>query len=158
DHTYWRECIDTAAAEGERVLGCATSAAGPDVERLTFRVVETGLTFLGVAGFIDPPRQEAVAAVAACRLAGLDVQVITGDHNGTAIAIARKLAIADDPKALDGSALDAMPDEELRRIVEDISVFARATPEHKLRIVRALQANGHIVAMTGDGVNDAPAV
>lgn len=158
DHTYWRECIDTAAAEGERVLGFATSAAGPDVERLTFGVVETGLTFLGVAGFIDPPREEAVAAVAECRSAGIAVKMITGDHNGTAIAIARKLAIADDPKALDGSALDAMPDEELRRIVEDISVFARATPEHKLRIVRALQANGHIVAMTGDGVNDAPAV
>ncbi|MCT7668097.1 HAD-IC family P-type ATPase [Shinella kummerowiae] len=158
DRAYWRERIDAAAAEGERVLGFATIAAGPDIGRLTFGMVETGLTFLGVAGFIDPPREEAVAAVAECRSAGIAVKMITGDHNGTAAAIARKLAIADDPKALDGSALDAMPDEELRRIVEEASVFARATPEHKLRIVRALQANGHIVAMTGDGVNDAPAV
>ncbi len=158
DHAYWHQRIDALAAEGERVLGFATSAAGLDGERLTFGMVETGLTFLGVAGFIDPPREEALAAVAECRSAGIAVKMITGDHNGTAVAIARKLAIADDPKALDGSALDAMPDDELRRIVEDVSVFARTTPEHKLRIVRALQANGHIVAMTGDGVNDAPAV
>ncbi len=158
DHDYWRERIDAAAAEGERVLGFAMRTVGTDVERLTFAMVETGLTFLGVAGFIDPPREEAIAAVAQCRSAGIAVKMITGDHNGTAVAIARKLAIADDPKALEGSALDAMADEELRRIVEEVSVFARATPEHKLRIVRALQANGHIVAMTGDGVNDAPAV
>ena len=158
DHAYWRRRIDAAASEGERVLGFAVRTVGTDVERLTFAMVETGLTFLGVAGFIDPPREEAIAAVAECRSAGIAVKMITGDHNGTAVAIARKLAIADDPKALEGSALDTMPDEELRRVVEEVSVFARATPEHKLRIVRALQANGHIVAMTGDGVNDAPAV
>lgn len=158
DPAYWRQRIDAAAAEGERVLGFAVGTAGRDVERLTFAMVETGLTFLGVAGFIDPPREEAIAAVAECRSAGIAVKMITGDHNGTAVTIARKLAIADDPKALEGSALDAMTDEDLRRIVEEVSVFARATPEHKLRIVRALQANGHIVAMTGDGVNDAPAV
>ncbi|MEW9612431.1 HAD-IC family P-type ATPase [Shinella sp. S4-D37] len=158
DPAYWRQRIDAAAAEGERVLGFAVGAVGRDVERLTFAMVETGLTFLGVVGFIDPPREEAIAAVAECRSAGIAVKMITGDHNGTAVAIARNLAIADDPKALEGSALDAMKDEDLRRVVEEISVFARATPEHKLRIVRALQANGHIVAMTGDGVNDAPAV
>lgn len=158
DHLYWRQRIDAAASEGERVLGFAVRTVGADVERLTFAMAETDFTFLGIAGFIDPPREEAIAAVAECRSAGIAVKMITGDHNGTAVAIARKLAIADDPKALEGSALDTMPDEELRRIVEEVSVFARATPEHKLRIVRALQANGHIVAMTGDGVNDAPAV
>ncbi|WP_421578338.1 HAD-IC family P-type ATPase [Shinella sp. M31] len=158
DHDYWRERIDTAAGEGERVLGFAMGTVGTDVERLTFGMVETGLTFLGIAGFIDPPREEAMAAVAECRSAGIAIKMITDDHNGTAVAIARKLAIADAPKALDGSALDAMSDEDLRRTVEEVSVFARTTPEHKLRIVRALQANGYVVAMTGDGVNDAPAV
>ncbi|WP_411034859.1 HAD-IC family P-type ATPase [Shinella sp. BYT-45] len=158
DQSYWRERIDAAAAEGERVLGFAVRTVGTDVQRLTFDLVETGLTFLGITGFIDPPREEAIAAVAECRSAGIAVKMITGDHNGTAVAIARKLAIAEDPKALEGSALDSMAEDELRSIVEEVSVFARATPEHKLRIVRALQANGHIVAMTGDGVNDAPAV
>ncbi len=158
DAGYWQECIDACAEGGERVLGFATLATGPEVERLDFAMVESGLTFLGLAGFIDPPRDEAIAAVAECRSAGIAIKMITGDHKGTAAAIARQLAIADDPKVLEGAALDGMPDERLRRVVEEVSVFARATPEHKLRIVNALQANGHIVAMTGDGVNDAPAV
>ena len=158
DPAYWRRHIDAAAAQGERVLGFATALADPRSDRLRFDMVETGLTFLGICGFIDPPRPEAVAAVAECRSAGIAVKMITGDHNGTALAIARQLAISDAPKALEGGALDAMPDEALRRAVEEVSVFSRATPEHKLRIVRALQENGHIVAMTGDGVNDAPAV
>ena len=158
DHDWWRERVDTAAAQGERVLAFATKTVGTDVERLEFGTVESGLTLLGVAGFVDPPRDEAIAAVAECRSAGIAVKMITGDHYGTAVAIARQLAIADDPQVLEGGALDGMPDDELRRTVERVAVFARATPEHKLRIVRALQANGHIVAMTGDGVNDAPAV
>ncbi|WP_104493437.1 cation-transporting P-type ATPase [Paracoccus denitrificans] len=158
DPGYWQECIDACAAGGERVLGFADMAVGPGVERLDFDMVEGGLTFLGLAGFIDPPRDEAIAAVAECRSAGIAIKMITGDHKGTAAAIARQLDIADDPKVLEGAALDGMPDETLRRVVEEVSVFARATPEHKLRIVNALQANGHIVAMTGDGVNDAPAV
>ncbi|RDD96166.1 cation-transporting P-type ATPase [Paracoccus pantotrophus] len=158
DPGYWQECIDACAEGGERVLGFASLAAGPEVERLDFAMVESGLTFLGLAGFIDPPRDEAIAAVAECRSAGIAIKMITGDHKGTAAAIARQLAIADDPKVLEGTALDGMPDERLRQVVEEVSVFARATPEHKLRIVNALQANGHIVAMTGDGVNDAPAV
>jgi len=158
DPGYWQARIDACAAGGERVLGFATLAVGPETERLGFDMVETGLTFLGLAGFIDPPRDEAIAAVAECRSAGIAIKMITGDHKGTAAAIARQLAIADDPKVLEGAALDGMPDETLRRVVEEVSVFARATPEHKLRIVDALQANGHIVAMTGDGVNDAPAV
>ena len=158
DHAYWQQRIDTAAAGGERVLGFATMVPGAEVDRMTFEAVTSGLTFLGVVGFIDPPREEAIAAVAECRAAGIAVKMITGDHNGTAKAIARQLAIADDPKAIDGAALDALSDAELCRVVEEVSVFARTTPEHKLRIVRALQANGHIVAMTGDGVNDAPAL
>jgi len=158
DPRYWQARIDACTESGERVLGFAGKPAGPEIERLDFAMVECGLTFLGLAGFIDPPRDEAVAAVAECRSAGIAVKMITGDHRGTAAAIARQLAIADDPKVLEGAALDGTADERLRRVVEEVSVFARATPEHKLRIVNALQANGHIVAMTGDGVNDAPAV
>ncbi|THK39222.1 HAD family hydrolase [Ensifer sp. MPMI2T] len=158
DHAYWRRCIDAAAAGGERVLGFAKRTVGQDVERLSFQTVEAELTFLGVTSLIDPPREEAIEAVAQCRSAGIAVKMITGDHNGTAVAIARQLAIADDPRAIEGAVLDAMSDEQLRTIAEDVSVFPRTTPEHKLRIVRALQANGNIVAMTGDGVNDAPAV
>ncbi len=158
DTAYWRAQIDEAAAHGERVLGFAVKRADAAMERLGFDAVETSLTFLGIVGFIDPPREEAIAAVAECRSAGIAVKMITGDHSGTALAIARQLAIADDPKAIEGSALEAISDDDLRKVVREVSVFARTTPEHKLRIVRALQANGEIVAMTGDGVNDAPAV
>ncbi|CAH1674062.1 putative cation-transporting ATPase F [Hyphomicrobiales bacterium] len=158
DAKYWQQHIDDAAAKGERVLGFAVKTVGTGVERLDAGMVGTELTFLGVVGFIDPPRDEAIRAVAECRSAGITVKMITGDHSGTAVAIARQLSIADDPKAIDGAALDGISDEDLRKVAEEASVFSRATPEHKLRIVRALQANGHIVAMTGDGVNDAPAV
>lgn len=158
NHAYWQDRIDEAAANGERVLGFAMLPGDFTGERIDFAAVEHGLIFLGLVGFIDPPREEAVAAVAECRSAGIAVKMITGDHHGTAVAIARQLAIADNPKAIEGATLDAMSDEELSRVVEQISVFARTTPAHKLRIVRALQSNGHIVAMTGDGVNDAPAV
>ncbi|MEP9386435.1 HAD-IC family P-type ATPase [Mesorhizobium sp. KR9-304] len=158
DQHYWQRRITEAASDGERVLGFAMAEADGDSERLAFDTFESGLTFLGIVGFIDPPRAEAVAAVAECRAAGIAVKMITGDHNGTALAVARQLALADDPQALAGVAIDVMSDDELRNVVERVSVFSRTTPEHKLRIVRALQANGRIVAMTGDGVNDAPAV
>jgi magnesium-transporting ATPase (P-type) len=158
DAAYWRQRIDDAANHGERVLAFAMKSAAPGLERLDFQGVQHDLVFLGIVGFIDPPREEAISAVAECRSAGIAVKMITGDHNGTAVAIARQLAIADEPKAIEGAALDSMSDDELRKVAEEVSVFARAAPEHKLRIVRALQANGHIVAMTGDGVNDAPAV
>lgn len=158
DAGYWRERIAAAAAGGERVLGFAAASAPAALERLAFEDVETGLVFLGIVGFIDPPRDEAVAAVADCRSAGIAVRMITGDHVDTATAIARQLAIADDPKAMTGAEIDAIPDEDLGAVVETVSVFARTSPEHKLRIVRALQGNGHVVAMTGDGVNDAPSL
>ncbi|MCV3736988.1 cation-transporting P-type ATPase [Rhizobium sp. TRM96647] len=158
DAAYWRKRIAAAAANGERVLGLAAATAPAALERLTFEDVETGLVFLGIVGFIDPPREEAMAAVADCRSAGIAVKMITGDHVDTAAAIARQLAIADDPKAMTGAEIDAVADAELGAVVEAVSVFARTSPEHKLRIVRALQNNGHVVAMTGDGVNDAPSL
>ncbi|MEQ6334285.1 HAD-IC family P-type ATPase [Sphingobium sp. MK2] len=154
----WDDQIATAAAAGERVLGFATKKLAHGSERMAFSDLETGVEFLGLMGFIDPPREEAVRAIAECRSAGIDVKMITGDHVATALAIARQLDLADDPRAMTGADLDPLSDAQLQDMVPHIAVFARTSPEHKLRIVRALQANGAIVAMTGDGVNDAPSL
>jgi Ca2+-transporting ATPase len=122
--------------------------------------LESDLVFLGLAGMIDPPRAEAKGAIELCRKAGIKTVMITGDHKLTAVAIAKELGIMDNESdlALTGAELDKMSDEEFDKIVEEVSVYARVSPEHKLRIVRALKKKGHIVAMTGDGVNDAPAL
>ncbi len=157
DQGFWQERIATLAGEGQRVLGFATRTVAP-TGRLGFADVESGLVFLGIVGFIDPPRDEAVAAIAECRRAGIAVKMITGDHGATAAAIGRQLGLADNPEVMTGAELDPLTDEELRDTARRVSVFARTSPEHKLRIVRALQADGAIVAMTGDGVNDAPSL
>ncbi len=157
DETSWTARIAEAASHGERVLGFACKQVA-DSASLTFAEVENGMLFLGIAGFIDPPREEAVAAVAECRSAGIGVKMITGDHAATAEAIARQLGLADDPQVMTGAELDAISDSELPELARRTAVFARTNPEHKLRIVRALQSDGAIVAMTGDGVNDAPAL
>lgn len=121
--------------------------------------VESNLTFLGMAGMLDPPRPEAKEAIAACHQAGIKTIMITGDHVLTAQAIAKELQILPrHGKTMEGSALERISVEELKEIIDDIYVFARVSPEQKLKIVQALQANGHVVAMTGDGVNDAPAI
>jgi P-type Ca2+ transporter type 2C len=115
--------------------------------------------FLGLVGMMDPPRPEAREAVAEAHRAGVRPIMITGDHPVTAAAIAVELGIVErGARALVGSQLQAMGDEQLREAARDVSVYARVAPEHKLRIVRALKANGEIAAMTGDGVNDAPAL
>lgn len=121
--------------------------------------VESNLTFLGMVGMIDPPRPEAKEAIAACHQAGIKTIMITGDHVLTAQAIAKELKILPEQgKTMEGSSLERISVEELKEIIDDIYVFARVSPEQKLKIVQALQANGHVVAMTGDGVNDAPAI
>ena len=121
--------------------------------------LESGLTFLGLAGMIDPPRPEAAEAVALCRSAGIRPVMITGDHKLTAVAIAGKLGIlGEGDKALSGMELDALSDEALGHDLDNIGVYARVAPEHKVRIVKAFQSKGRVVAMTGDGVNDAPAL
>jgi Ca2+-transporting ATPase len=122
--------------------------------------LEHDLVFVGLAGMIDPPRAEANGAIELCRKAGIKTVMITGDHKLTAVAIAKELCIMENESdlALTGAELDKMSEEEFDKIVEDVSVYARVSPEHKLRIVRALKKKGHIVAMTGDGVNDAPAL
>ncbi|MFD2239121.1 cation-transporting P-type ATPase [Aureimonas populi] len=154
----WHEKIAQAAAQGERVLGFAARRAGPELAALGMDAVEEELRFLGLVGLIDPPREEALAAIADCRSAGISVKMITGDHQETATAIARQLNLADDPVAVTGVELDRVPDEALPALAARTSVFARTNPEHKLRIVRALQSTGAVVAMTGDGVNDAPSL
>jgi len=125
---------------------------------LNFDDVETGPTLLGFFGFADPPRDEAIKAVAECKRAGISVKMITGDHAVTAREIARQLGIADKPITRTGQDIEGLSDDALKAAALETHVFARTTPEHKLRLVQALQADGLTVAMTGDGVNDAPAL
>ena len=151
---------DAMAQQALRVLGSAyrdlDNASSAD---LTAPAVERDLVFVGLSGMYDPPRQEAKEAVAKCRAAGIRVVMITGDHPHTAMAIARELGIASgDDAALAGPELDKLSDAELRKIAPQVAVYARVTAEHKLRIIRAWKANDAVVAMTGDGVNDAPAI
>ncbi|HUF79821.1 MAG TPA: cation-transporting P-type ATPase [Burkholderiales bacterium] len=158
DRARWAERIAEAASAGERVLGFACRRVSAAAGRLSVEQVQGGLDFLGLAGFIDPPREEAIGAIAECRSAGIAVKMITGDHAATASAIARQLGLADDPRAVTGAELDRLGEDEFAARVRESAVFARTSPEHKLRIVRALRARGEIVAMTGDGVNDAPSL
>jgi magnesium-transporting ATPase (P-type) len=130
----------------------------PETRELAFADAESGLTLLGLLGLIDPPREEAVAAVRDCQAAGIRVKMITGDHAATAVAIARQLGIENPHAVATGAELDGLDDAALRRAARDTDVFARTAPEHKLRLVEALQADGAVLAMTGDGVNDAPAL
>ena len=151
--------VELLAAQGLRVLAFAARELPPGTSRLAHDDL-SGLTFVGLQAMIDPPRPEAIAAVKACRTAGISVKMITGDHAITAAAIARQIGLTAgaDPVALTGRELDELGDKELIETVQHTSVFARATPEQKLRLVEALQSRGQVVAMTGDGVNDAPAL
>lgn len=151
--------VDRLASEGLRVLALARTEFSESSSRLEERHVAHGLTFLGLQAMWDPPRPEAAAAVRHCRDAGIVVKMVTGDHLGTAREIARRMCLDDEPIcALSGKELEGLSEEELATAVEKAAVFARVTAEQKLHLVRALQAHGHVVAMTGDGVNDAPAL
>ncbi|WP_342665334.1 HAD-IC family P-type ATPase [Roseicyclus elongatus] len=158
DAEYWHARAHEIAAQGQRVLAVATKPADPGRQTLTFDDVDSDLMLLGLVGLIDPPREEAIAAVADCRAAGIRVKMITGDHAGTASAIARALGLENAQDVLTGAEIDRLSPPDLRRAAERTDVFARTSPEHKLRLVEALQAGGAAVAMTGDGVNDAPAL
>ena len=159
DTGYWQTQIDAQARAGRRLLALALAELPASHVQLTSADVQRGLTLLGLVAIIDPPRDEAVRAVAQCRAAGIGVKMITGDHAITAAAIAGQLGLADDGKAaVTGAQIEACDDARLRELAVHATVFARASPEHKLRLVRALQAEGHVVAMTGDGVNDGPAL
>ena len=161
DRDAIRAAVADMASRGLRVLAFARRHAPPDQHGLDHGHVAGGLCFLGLQGMIDPPRPEAVTAVGICRRAGVMVKMITGDHAVTAGVIARRVGLgaADGGVAtLDGGALERVADADLPAVAEATDVFARVAPEQKLRLVRALQARGHVVAMTGDGVNDAPAL
>jgi magnesium-transporting ATPase (P-type) len=159
DLEAWRQRADELAAAGQRVIAVASRAEPAANQNLAVEDVTRGeLTLLGLFGLIDPPREEAIAAVARCQEAGIRVKMITGDHAATAAAIGRALGIGDGRTALTGRALDTLDDAALAERALEVDVFARAAPAHKLRLVEALQSQGQVLAMTGDGVNDAPAL
>jgi Ca2+-transporting ATPase len=157
----WQQRIlqanEAMAADGKRVLGLALRSLD-SLGETSEDALEHDLTFIGMVGMIDPPRPEVRAAVATCRQAGIRPVMITGDHPLTARFIAYDLGISGNGRVKTGLDLDRMAPQELREVVEQVSIYARVTPEHKLRIVEALQENGQVVAMTGDGVNDSPAL
>ena len=155
---FWQDALGRLAGDGYRVLALAVRELSSGQSAISSDDVEGGLTMLALVGIIDPPRDEAIRAVAQCRSAGIAVKMITGDHAVTAAAIARAMGLRDGGAVLTGREIEAMSDSALGTAVADADVFARASPEHKLRIVEALQARNEVVAMTGDGVNDAPAL
>ena len=158
DARAWQAIAEDQASRGRRVLAFAVRETELDETALTKANVEGRMVFLGLVGMIDPPRPEAVAAVAECQGAGIAVKMITGDHAGTAAAIGQEIGLANTAKVLNGADIDNLDDGALARAVLETNVFARTSPEHKLRLVTALQSRGLTVAMTGDGVNDAPAL
>jgi magnesium-transporting ATPase (P-type) len=154
----WLAAVDALAAKGQRVLAIATKPVPDNQDSLAFSHVKSGVVLIGLVGLIDPPREEAIAAVRECHEAGICVKMITGDHRATASAIALQLGLPNAGNVATGQDLDALDGPAFRHTAIEINVFARTSPEDKLRLVEALQANGAVVAMTGDGVNDAPAL
>ncbi|OAK72605.1 cation-translocating P-type ATPase [Lederbergia galactosidilytica] len=151
--------VQQLAGQALRTIAIAFKPFQGDIYPQNEKEIEKELTFIGLQGMIDPPRPEVKAAVAECKQAGIKTVMITGDHQATACAIAEQLGIlGKNDLVMDGQQLNQLSVEELEEVVENVAVFARVTPEHKLKIVKALQSNGHIVAMTGDGINDAPAI
>ena len=156
DHEIWHTRAEALARRGLRVLALAERSE-TDIQ-INPATLQGGMSFLGLVGLIDPPRPEAIVALAECRAAGIQVKMITGDHAGTATAIARAIGLDNPDRVLTGHDIDRLDDTQLGLEAVDTTVFARTSPEHKLRLVTALQAHGLTVAMTGDGVNDAPAL
>ncbi|MBW6499056.1 MAG: cation-transporting P-type ATPase [Bacteroidales bacterium] len=158
DPEFWEKKIEEVAAKGQRMLGLAYSKTDSGRTEIDKESCEKQKIFLGVVGIIDPPRDEVIEAIKECKAAGVTVKMITGDHAITAKAIGKEIGIGDGEKVMTGRELEEMSDEKMREVVEEYDVYARTSPEHKLRLVTALQENGKLAAMTGDGVNDAPAL
>lgn len=156
--SYWEKMIIEIAKSGQRVLALAVKNVNPRQVTLEYSDVEEQMIFLGLVGLIDPPRPDASAAVRECQKAGIRVKMITGDHAVTAKAIGQQIGLINRDRILTGAEIENMDDETLREVALETDIFARTSPEHKLRLVIALQSHGLIVAMTGDGVNDAPAL
>ena len=158
DLEYWQQQADSIASAGQRVLAFGYIPVEPHHSILSREDIDGNVQLLGMLGMIDPPREEAIKAVAECHSAGISVKMITGDHAGTALAIAKKIGLTNVQSVLTGKDIDLLDDQALQKTVLETDVFARTSPEHKLRLVMALQSQSEIVAMTGDGVNDAPAL
>jgi len=152
------QATDDFAQEGMRLLAFAKMELQPHTESISFDSVGQGLTFLGLQALIDPPREEVKVAIQKCHNAGIKVKMITGDHQTTAAAIGRFLGIITDQGSLPGNQLESLSEESLAETSSKVNIFSRVAPEHKLKLVSGLQKNGEVVAMTGDGVNDAPAL
>jgi Ca2+-transporting ATPase len=156
DKALLHQQVEKLAAQGLRVLAFARGEHYDDTVK--HQHINEGLTFLGLQAMIDPPRPEAITSIAACYRAGIEVKMITGDHPITALAIAKQLGMQQTERVMTGAELQSINQTEYPKLVENCAVYARIAPEQKLQLVQAFQANGHIVAMTGDGVNDAPAL
>ncbi|MEX2469339.1 MAG: cation-transporting P-type ATPase, partial [Pseudohongiellaceae bacterium] len=155
---FWQQQVEELAASGQRVIAVALREVAPGESVLNKTDLEGRLTLIGLVGLIDPPRADAIEAVADCHAAGIRVKMITGDHGATARAIACQIGLKNQERVLTGTDIDAMDDAALAEAAVNTDIFARTSPAHKLRLVTALQARGLTVAMTGDGVNDAPAL
>ena len=158
EHGYWSGKVEELASNGQRVLALATCDAPDDRDSLVHTDLDGRLSLIGLVGLIDPPREEAIEAVAECHSAGIRVKMITGDHAATARAIAARIGLKNTDRVLTGIDIDALDDSALAIAAFETDIFARTSPAHKLRLVTALQSRGLTVAMTGDGVNDAPAL
>ncbi|WP_461240904.1 HAD-IC family P-type ATPase [Paucilactobacillus sp. N302-9] len=158
DESYWNQQIANLTAQGERVVALAYQKVDTQIAEIPAIDLGDGLTLAGMVGMIDPPREEVALSIRQLRQAGVKVKMITGDHPDTASAIAKKLGLDERIKSITGPEIDQMTPAELQDCIDDYNVFARTTPINKLQIVNAQQANGHVISMTGDGVNDAPAL
>lgn len=158
DQAFWEHKIEEFAQKGLRMLAAAYKDDTANLAKLEHKDIADGMIFIGLAGIMDPPRPEAIEAIKLCQSAGIRVKMITGDHQQTAMAIGAMLNIGNGKDAITGAEIEKMSDAELATVACQYDIFARTNPEHKLRLVRALQSNGEVVGMTGDGVNDAPAL
>lgn len=158
DREFWEEKLLERSRRGERVIGAAIKYVDQSMTEIDHHDLNEGLTMIGLAGIMDPPREEAIEAIRICRRAGIQVKMITGDHKETALAIAKQMGLTERDRVIEGRRLDQMSDTELKEAAQGADVFARTSPDNKLQLVKALQENGEVCAMTGDGVNDAPAL
>ena len=158
DQTYWQNEVSKLAKSGKRVVAVAYKSLSKDVVKIEHGLLKHDLNLVGLVGIMDPPKESVIEAILQARNAGVKVKMITGDHPETAAQIARQIKLSEENRVITGQQLDKLSDSELNSVIKDYDIFARATPENKLRIVKAYQANNLITAMTGDGVNDAPAL
>jgi magnesium-transporting ATPase (P-type) len=158
DQNYWHKNLEQLASHGKRVLAIAMKNSPPHLYQLDQAYIKDGFIIIGLVDLLDPPRKEVLAAIAQCHTAGVAVKMITGDYAMTAKSIAEQIGISNTERILTGQELESLSSEQLAEVVNEVNIYARTSALHKLKLVEALQAKGHVVAMTGDGVNDTPAL